>query len=125
MPYMVPSKLNTPVGVVLSPSRLSPLKPLAPIFAVIAGRAGCHTPPVFAYARRPAVLVDALAACTMTTWVVLAGSVRSRDASFAAAVVPAAVAFFEAETDTDGDPDAAGGDADAVDGDADGDDSAG
>ena len=89
----------------MSPSCLSPLKPLPPIRAVIADRAGCQTPPVFVYARRPVVVVDALAACTMTTCVVLAGNVRSREASLAAAVVPAP-AFFDAETDADGDADA-------------------
>ncbi|MDG6109249.1 M15 family metallopeptidase [Dactylosporangium aurantiacum] len=74
--------------------------------AVIGDSTGCQTPPVFAYARRLAVVADALAACTITTWVVLPGRVRSRDASFAAAVVPAAAAFFDAEGDGDADRDA-------------------
>lgn len=64
------------------------------------------------------MVADALAAWTMTTCVVLAGSVLSRDASFAAAVVPAAAAFFEADADAAGD---AGGDTAAE---ADGDESA-
>jgi hypothetical protein len=57
------------------------------------------------------VVADALAACTMTTCVVLAGRVRSRDASFATAVV----AFFDA--DGDGDLEAAADDG-GTDGDA-------
>ncbi len=60
----------------------------------------------------------------MMTCVVLAGSVLSREASFAAAVVPAAAAFFDADAEGDGGADA-GGDTDAVtDGSADGDASA-
>lgn len=114
MPYIVPSKLKTPVGVVLSPSCLLPLKPLPPMCADIADSTGCHTPPVFAYARRLAVVDDADPACTITTCVVPAGSVLSRDASFAVAVVPAAAAFL----DTDGDGDTLRDGAD--DGDADG-----
>jgi hypothetical protein len=66
------------------------------------------------------VVADALAACTMTTWVVLAGRVLSRDASFAAATD----AFFDADADgeaaldaggeADGDASAGGDSADPV-----------
>ena len=59
----------------------------------------------------------------MTTCVVLAGSVRSREASLAAAVVPAAAAFFDTDADGDAALDADGAaDPDAAaDGEADGD----
>ncbi|GAA0745444.1 hypothetical protein GCM10010199_74550 [Dactylosporangium roseum] len=65
---------------------MSSLKPLPPIRAGIAGNAGRHAPPAFAYACRVAVVDAMLDARTITTWVVFAGRVRSLDASFRATV---------------------------------------
>ena len=77
-----------PLVLLLHPARAASTR----LGCVIADRAGCQAPPVFAYARRLVVVAEALAACTMTTWVVVA-AVFDGDAD----------GFFDADADADGD----------------------
>src|SRR5258706_11502675 len=96
MPYMVPSMANIPVGVVLSPSCLLSLKPASPTRAEIGGKAGVHTPAFFVNASRVAVVDPYAGACTTTTWLLVAGSVRSRVARFGTGFGGALVVAFAA-----------------------------